>query len=165
MRYIINSTRDYADEFDYTIRSYLTQEKINCLNENRDFIISVFEDSDSATFECYFGTNEGFDISIHEFFDLILDAKEISEKEYLILKKFEQNSFIFCSICSIIIKLSCLFEAKLNFEHIFKSLILICSLIFVTIPPSTKFLYRSSGLIFKVSFFLNKIFLTLFVSS
>ena len=89
MRYIINSTRDYADEFDYTIRSYLTQEKINCLNENRDFIISVFEDSDSAEFECYFGTNEGFDISIHEFFDLILDAKEISEKEYLILKKFE----------------------------------------------------------------------------
>lgn len=89
MRYIINSTRDYDDEFDYTIRSYLTQEKINCLNENRDFIISVFEDSDSAKFECCFGTNEGFDISIHEFFDLILDAKEISEKEYLILKKFE----------------------------------------------------------------------------
>ena len=89
MTYIINSTRDYADEFDYTIRSYLTQEKINCLNENRDFIISVFEDSDSAEFECYFGTNEGFDISIHEFFDLILHAKEISEKEYLILKKFE----------------------------------------------------------------------------
>lgn len=89
MRYIINSTRDYAGEFDYTIRSYLTQEKINCLNENRDFIISVFEDSHRAEFECYFGTNEGFDISIHEFFDLILDAKEISEKEYLILKKFE----------------------------------------------------------------------------
>ena len=89
MRYIINSTRDYADEFDYTIRSYLTQEKINCLNENRDFIISVFEDSDSAEFECYFWTKEGFDISIHEFFDLILDAKQISEKEYLILKKFE----------------------------------------------------------------------------
>lgn len=89
MRYIINDTRDYADEFDYTIRSYLTQEKLNCLNENRDFIISVFEDSDNYEFECYFGTNEGFDINIHEFFDLILDAKEISEKEYLILKKFE----------------------------------------------------------------------------
>lgn len=89
MRYIINSTKDYADEFDYTIRSYLTQEKLNCLNENRDFIISVFEDSDNYEFECYFGTNECFDINIHEFFDLILDAKEISEKEYLILKKFE----------------------------------------------------------------------------
>lgn len=89
MRYIINTTRDYADEFEYTIRSYLTQEKINSINENREFIISVFEERDKAKFKCYFGTNEWFDISIHEFFDLIADAKEISEKEYLILKKFE----------------------------------------------------------------------------
>jgi hypothetical protein len=89
MRYIINDTRDYADEFEYTIRSYLTQEKLNCLNENQEFIISVFEETSNSEFECYFGTNECFDLSISEFFDLITDAKEISEKEYLILKKFE----------------------------------------------------------------------------
>lgn len=89
MRYIINDTRDYADEFEYTIRSYLTQEKLNCLNENQEFITSVFEERDKSKFKCYFGTNEWFDISIHEFFDLITDAKEISETEYLILKKFE----------------------------------------------------------------------------
>ena len=82
MTYIINSTRDYADEFEYTIRSYLTQEKINCLNENQEFIISVFEETDNSEFECSFGTNQGFDISISEFFDLIADAKTISETEY-----------------------------------------------------------------------------------
>lgn len=92
MRYIINGTIDYADEFEYTIRSYLTQEKINCLNENREFIISVFEDTNNSEFECYFGSNECFDMDIHEFFDYIVDAKEISEKEYLILKKFEVAS-------------------------------------------------------------------------
>lgn len=92
MRYIINSTIDYADEFEYTIRSYLTEEKINCLNENREFIISVFEDTNNYEFECYFGSNEWFDMDIHEFFDYIVDAKEISEKEYLILKKFEVAS-------------------------------------------------------------------------
>jgi hypothetical protein len=89
MRFIINSTRNYADEFEYTIRSYLTQEKINCLNENQDFIISIFEETSKSEFKCYFGTNECFDLSINEFFDLITDAKEISETEYLILKKFE----------------------------------------------------------------------------
>lgn len=92
MRYIINGTIDYANEFEYTIRSYLTQEKINCLNENREFIISVFEDTNNSEFECYFGSNECFDTGIHEFFDYIVDAKEISEKEYLILKKFEVAS-------------------------------------------------------------------------
>ena len=92
MIYIINDTRDYADEFEYTIRSYLTQEKINCLNENRDFIISVFEETDNSEFECYFGTNQGFDSSISEIFDLIADAKTISEKEYSILKNFEVAS-------------------------------------------------------------------------
>ena len=89
MRYIINDTRDYADEFEYTIRSYLTQEKINCLIENQEFITSVFEETGHSEFECYFGTNECFDFSINEFFDLITDAKMITEKEYLILKKFE----------------------------------------------------------------------------
>lgn len=92
MRYIINSTRDYADEFDYTIRSYLTEEKINCLNENREFIISVFEATCNTDFECYFGTNECLDMSIYEFFDYVVDAKEISEKEYLVLKKYEVAS-------------------------------------------------------------------------
>lgn len=92
MTYIINSTRDYADEFEYTIRSYLTQEKINCLNENQEFIISVFEETDNSEFECSFGTNQGFDISISEFFDLIADAKTISETEYSILEKFEVAS-------------------------------------------------------------------------
>lgn len=89
MRYIINSTKDYADEFDYTIRSFLSREKINCLKENQEFITSVFEESGDSEFECYFGTNECFDLTISEFFDYIEDAKEISEKEYLILKKFE----------------------------------------------------------------------------
>lgn len=92
MKYIINDTRDYADEFEYTIRSYLTQEKINYLNENREFIASVFEETGNSEFECSFGSNQGFDISISEFFDLIIDAKMISEKEYLILKKFEVAS-------------------------------------------------------------------------
>lgn len=92
MRYIINSTRDYADEFEYTIRSYLTEEKINCLNENREFIISVFEDTNNSEFECYFGTNEWLDMDIYEFFDYVVDAKEISEKEYLVLKKYEVAS-------------------------------------------------------------------------
>jgi hypothetical protein len=67
MRFIINSTRNYADEFEYTIRSYLTQEKINCLNENQDFIISIFEETSKSEFKCYFGTNECFDLSINEF--------------------------------------------------------------------------------------------------
>lgn len=92
MRYIINYTRKYADEFDYTIRSYLTKEKINCLNENREFIISVFEDTNNSEFECYFGTNECLDMSIYEFFDLVTDAKQLPENEYLVLKKYEVAS-------------------------------------------------------------------------
>lgn len=92
MRYIINDTRNYADEFEYTMRSYLTKEKFNCLNENREFIISVFEDTNNSEFECYFGTNECLDMSIYEFFDLITDAKQLPENEYLVLKKYEVAS-------------------------------------------------------------------------
>lgn len=89
MRYIINSTRDYADEFDYTIRSFLNPEKINCLRENQEFITFVFEESGNSEFECYFGTNEGFDITIYDFFDYVTDAKEITEAEYNTLMKFD----------------------------------------------------------------------------
>lgn len=88
MRYIINDTRDYADEFDYTIRSFLTSEKINCLKENQEFITSVFEESGDSEFECYFGTNEAIDLSVSEFFDYIEDAKEITETEYNVLMKY-----------------------------------------------------------------------------
>lgn len=89
MIYIINSTIDYADEFDYTIRSFLTQEKINCLIENQHFITFVFEESGNFEFECYFGTNECFEFKIYEFFDYITDAKQITEDEYKILKKYD----------------------------------------------------------------------------
>ena len=92
MIYIINDTRNYADEFGYTMRSYLTEEKFNCLNENREFIISVFEDANNSEFECYFGTNECLDMSIYEFFDLVADAKQLPENEYLVLKKYEVAS-------------------------------------------------------------------------
>lgn len=88
MRYIINDTRDYADEFDYTIRSFLSQEKINCLKENQEFITSIFEESGDSEFECYFGTNEAIDLTISDFFDYVEDAKEITDKEYNILMKF-----------------------------------------------------------------------------
>jgi hypothetical protein len=88
MRYIINDTRDYADEFDYTIRSFLSREKINCLKENQEFITSVFEESGDSEFECYFGTNECFDLTISEFFDYIEDAKEITDAEYNTLMKY-----------------------------------------------------------------------------
>lgn len=88
MRYIINDTRDYADEFDYTIRSFLSLEKINCLKENQEFITSVFEESGDSEFGCYFGTNECFDLTISEFFDYIEDAKEITDTEYNTLMKY-----------------------------------------------------------------------------
>lgn len=88
MRYIINDTRDYADEFDYTIRSFLSQEKINCLKENQEFITSVFEECRGSEFECYFGTNECFDLTISEFFDYVEDAKEITDTEYNVLMKY-----------------------------------------------------------------------------
>ena len=89
MIYLINSTIDYADEFEYTIRSYLTQEKLNCLNENQEFITTVFEETGKLEFNCCFGTNEWFNISIHEFFDYVTDVKQITDYEYLILKKFD----------------------------------------------------------------------------
>ena len=92
MIYIINDTRNYADEFEYTIRSYLTKEKINCLNENGEFILSVFEATCNTEFECYFGTNECLEMSIYEFFDLVADAKQLPENEYLVLKKYEVAS-------------------------------------------------------------------------
>lgn len=88
MRYIINDTIDYADEFDYTIRSFLSQEKINCLKENQEFITSVFEESGNSEFRCYFGTNEAIDLTVSEFFDYIKDAKEITDTEYDVLMKF-----------------------------------------------------------------------------
>ena len=88
MRYIINDTLDYADEFDYTIRSFLSQENINCLKENQEFITSVFEESGDSEFGCYFGTNEAIDLTISEFFDYIKDAKEITTTEYTVLMKF-----------------------------------------------------------------------------
>ena len=88
MIYIINDTRDYADEFYYTIRSFLTSEKINCLKENQEFITSVFEECRGTEFECYFGTNECFDLTISEFFDYIEDAKEITDAEYNTLMKY-----------------------------------------------------------------------------
>ena len=88
MIYIINETRVYADAFDYTIRSFLNPEKINCLRENQEFITFAFEESGNSEFECYFGTNEGFDITIYDFFDYVTDAREISDTEYNVLMKY-----------------------------------------------------------------------------
>lgn len=89
MIYIINDTIDYADEFEYTIRSFLNSEKINCLRENQDFITNVFNVTGNSEFECYFGTNECFEFKICEFFDYITDTKQITEEEYKILKKYD----------------------------------------------------------------------------
>ena len=80
-KYIISTTMDYADEFDYPVISVFSAKTKNKILDNTNLI----PDDE----EYYFGTNEYLELSAKEIIKLISSAKPISNDEIKILDKYE----------------------------------------------------------------------------
>lgn len=86
--FIINKILDYADEFDYTIRSYITEKERQIILEFSEDLELLYEAYNKFDNEYYFGTNECFEFDFDEIIDIISDAQEISQEEIKILNKY-----------------------------------------------------------------------------
>jgi len=75
--YLINTSINYADEFDYPIQSIMSWKKI----------IEILKTIDEWKEIC-FGSNQCIYLDLDEIIDILLSGKEITEKEYDILIKF-----------------------------------------------------------------------------
>ena len=84
-KYIINYECDYADEFDYTVRSILTETQRNAILENQELIQEVLG---TSSMEFYFGTNEALDFTVDEIIDNVMDARVISDEDLRVLNKY-----------------------------------------------------------------------------
>ena len=84
--YIINRKEDYADEFYYTVRSFLTSEQRTIFLENIDFIKEII--NEESCMEFYFGTNEFLEFFMDDIIDMVTDAVQITDEEYKTLQKF-----------------------------------------------------------------------------
>ena len=80
---IIFTAEDWADEFEYPIFSVTTKEEIEILiDQLKENPFSCGEH------EFYFGTNEYFEFSSENIIALLKEAKEISDEELSVLKRF-----------------------------------------------------------------------------
>lgn len=78
---IIFMQEDYADEFDYSILSFTTKEEIEKL-------LTKLKDNPFEKESLYHGINEAFDFSSEGIIEILEKAKEITEEEIEVLKKF-----------------------------------------------------------------------------
>lgn len=85
--YIINRKEDYADEFYYTVRSFLTPRQRAVFLDNTDFFEEVFGKR-TEFHEFYFGTNECLEFNLCDIIDMVEDSIAILPIEYEILTKF-----------------------------------------------------------------------------
>ena len=90
MRYIVNYVCCYADDFDYTVRSIITREQRDIILQNDELIQAVIG---TKSFDIYFGSNQKFEFTIDEIIDNVIDAKELPDKEYEILAKYDAAAF------------------------------------------------------------------------
>lgn len=83
--YIINFTKNYADEFNYTVRSIISESQRDEFIKNWDFIRETIGED---TVDVYFGTNEALEFEMFEVAKYIQNATEISDREQEALKKY-----------------------------------------------------------------------------
>lgn len=95
---------DWADEGDVFFFSIETEENLQAMKK----LIDVLSDADiSFSTEMYWGTNESFDFYTSDLIDFIDNAKDISEEEIAVFRKFEVWGFdiydrIFDHICDVL---------------------------------------------------------------
>jgi hypothetical protein len=82
MKYIICTSRDWADEFDYPIFSIFGEETRRIILLHNNYI------DEEALEEVYFGSNEHFSFNRKEIIDMIQNAKEISVADINVLDKY-----------------------------------------------------------------------------
>ena len=88
MKYIISTTLDYADEFDYPIVSVFTQELKDFLT-NTTILNTLYKDKE----EFYFGTNEYLELDSEDILELVNGALPITDEELATLEKFNIHYF------------------------------------------------------------------------
>lgn len=88
-------SKDWADEFNVDGFRVYDSDKLESLKQR-------INANSSANFEYYFGTNEGWDEEVGEFFKHSYEFKEISNLEAEVIKKCFGNSFgVFPSLDSL----------------------------------------------------------------
>jgi hypothetical protein len=85
-KYIIITSKDYADEFDYPVISIFSGKLRMLLLLHNEFFESIDVD------EIYFGTNEFLSFNKKMIIDMINNAKEITTEELETLQKFKATS-------------------------------------------------------------------------
>lgn len=82
MPYIINTSADYADEFDYPIVSVMS-DNLHSILTNLPFL---YKDCDFE--ECYFGTNEYLSFHSKDIHTLIAKATYVDEPTFKLVTPF-----------------------------------------------------------------------------
>ena len=83
MKYIISTTADYADEFDYGVCSIFTEEQ----KQQALTIVNSYEQYGYKE-EFYFGTNEALEFNKDDIIAMINNAQQITPEEEVIFLKF-----------------------------------------------------------------------------
>lgn len=84
------ASRDWADEGDVFFFSVEDEERLQAMKE----LINIYSELDLIhSQEMYWGTNEWFDFGPEDFIDFIDKAKDISEEELAVFKKFGVTGF------------------------------------------------------------------------
>ncbi len=90
--YMISTSRDYADEFDYPILSLFDEEDSEVYNELKNKLeASDIEFSSDEEREISFGSNEALYLSFDDMDDMIQNSATLSLDEYLFV---QANGFI-----------------------------------------------------------------------
>lgn len=88
---IFISNEDWADEGDVFFCSIESEERLKKLRDLIDLYVEL--NLLPSSIEMYWGTNEFFDFTPEDFKQFIDSAKDISEEEYAVLKKFNISGF------------------------------------------------------------------------
>lgn len=84
------ASRDWADEGDVFFFSVESEERFQAMKE----LINIYSELELIhSQEMYWGTNEWFDFDPEDFIDFIDKAKDISEEELAVFKKFNVSGF------------------------------------------------------------------------
>jgi len=87
---IISKKVNYADEFNMNVMSIFTKEE----GENILKYLEYAKDKDERKIELNFGTNQGLTFTLYDIKSMISSAKDITEEEVSVIKKFNLNAEI-----------------------------------------------------------------------
>lgn len=84
------ASRDWSDEGDVFFFSVESEERLQAMKE----LINIYSELELiSSQEMYWGTNEWFDFGPGDFIDFVDNAKDISEEELAVFKKFSVSGF------------------------------------------------------------------------